>query len=263
MSLLTEALEPNNLRSLFGAGGWVADVAKELREDARFAGVVRRGLLPLPFDPAQPHGEVFPPFRPLSVPALRGKRIGLVASGGSGALASLCGVRRALEEAGLDVVAISACSGANFFASLWAFGFSAQQMADFWLGLRVSDYVDMDWRAFARASLRRFRDFGGMLKGDAIERTFRDRFGDRALGDANIPLWVIAWNIDQNRVAYLGTTTTPDLPLARAVRVAMSIPLFIEPVRIAAPLYGDGGVVSLFPARPLVDLDPPLPLLLR
>ncbi len=263
MSVLSRILEPNNLRLLFGAGGWLTDLAQEMREDARFAAVVRRGLFP-PKDELPPEmpAEAFPPLRAMTVPSLRGKRVGLVASGGSGALASLCGVRRALEEADVEVVAISACSGSVLFASLWAFGATGEEMLRFWMSLRTRDYVDPDWRSLLRAGAHRLRDFGGLLRGEAIERTFRARFGDARLGDAQVPLSLPVWDVDRNRLVHVGTTTTPDLPLATAARLAVSIPLFFEPVRIGGHLYGDGGVVSIFPARPLTRVQPPLDLVL-
>lgn len=262
MSVLSRVLEPNNLRLLFAAGGWLGDVVQEVRDDARFAGVVGRGLIGS--GAGRPHVPevLFPALEPLTVPALRGKRVGLVASGGSGALASLCGVRRALEDAGLQVAAISACSGAALFASLWAFGFSADEMLRFWLSMPTRDYVDADWRSLGRACTRRLRDFGGLLRGEAIERTFRERFGDACLGDAAVPLFIPAWDVDRNRLVHLGTTTTPDLPLATAVRIAVSIPLFVEPVPVGGHLYGDGGVVTIFPTRPLATFKPPLDVVL-
>ncbi len=195
--------------------------------------------------------ELFPPREPLYTPALHGKRVGLVASGGGGALASLCGVRRALDEAGVELVAISACSGAVLFASLWALGMNAEEMARFWLSLQTRDYVDPDWRSLGRAVRRRFRGWTGLVGGEAVERAFRARFGDLAMGDLTIPLTVPVWNVDLNRLEYVGTRETPDLPLALAVRVAASFPIFFQAVRIGGHLYGDGGVVSIFPARPI------------
>jgi NTE family protein len=259
MSLLSRAVEPNNLRLLFAGGGWAADVAHEMREDARFARTVATALSPWR-DRLEPTAtaDALPAPSPLSVPSLRGKRVGVVASGGSGALASLCGVRRAFEDAEVEVSAISACSGAVLFASLWAFGLSAEEMLRFWMSLRTSDYVDPDWRAVLRASRRGFRDIAGLMRGEAIERTFRTRFGDACLGDARVPLFIPAWDIDRNRLVHIGSTTTPDMPLSRAVRVAVSIPIFFEPVCIGGHLYGDGGIVSIFPARPLAKLRPRL-----
>jgi NTE family protein len=257
MSMFSDLIEPNNLRLLFGAGNFLGDLADDLREDLSFARIVGRSMLrPAAAEPAP--AKIFPQFRRRSVPALEGKRIGLVASGGSGALASLCGVRRAFEEAGIEVAAISACSGATLFSSLWACGLSAEEMAGFWLSLRTEEYLDPDWRALAQAGLHRFRDFGGFVRGVAIERAFRRRLGRRTLADTKVPLYAVMWNVDRNRVEYFGTKSTPKLPIATVVRTAISIPMFVEPVRIGRHLYGDGGVVSIFPVRPLVDFEEPL-----
>jgi NTE family protein len=255
VSALTDLVEPNNFRLLSGAVNAVADVAREVRADTTFARRVARAILPghgrndVPPLPA----EIFPPRAALDVPALRGRRVGLVASGGSGALASLCGVRRALDEAGVTVTAISACSGAALFASLWAVGKDADEMARFWLTLRTCDYVDPDWRALLRAVPRRLAGWTGLLAGDAVEHAFRAQFGDLGLGDLAIPLSIPVWNVDLNRLETIGTLETPDLPLAVAVRVAISIPVFVQAVRIGDHLYGDGGIVSVFPTAPIVQ----------
>jgi NTE family protein len=259
VSRFSDLIEPNNLRLLFGLSSFIGDLAEDLREDLSFVRVLGSALSPYPAAAAPlSTARIFPPLRRRSIPALQGKRVGLVASGGSGALASLCGVRRAFEEAGIEVAAISACSGAMLFCSLWACGLSSEEMAKFWLSLTSRDYLDPDWRRLVRAGLHRFSGFGGLLRGTAVERTFRRRFGRVTLAETRIPLYAVMWNVDLNRVEYFGTKSTPKLPLATAARAAISIPLFVEPVRIGRHLYGDGGVVNIFPVRPLVDFEEPL-----
>ncbi len=263
MSRLSDTLDPNNLRLLFGAGWFMEDLVEDLREDLSFASAVGRQVLHLSDAPPKVDLEsVFPKFKERPLRALRGRRIGIVASGGSGATAALCGVKRAFEEAGLEAAAISACSGSMLFCSLWASGLSAQEMAEFWLTLRGSDYMDPGWGQLARAGLRGFKDYGGFMLGAAVERTYRARLGNLRLRSTKVPLHVVAWNVNRNAVEYLGTRTTPALAVARAVRAAISIPLFVEPVKIGRYLYGDGGVVSIFPVRPLVDYEKPLDLVI-
>jgi hypothetical protein len=257
MSRFTDALDPNNLRLLFASGWFMEDLVEDLREDLSFARIVGREVFRTADKPPKVDlASVFPKFRERPLRALRGRRIGIVASGGSGATAALCGVKRAFEEAGLEAAAISACSGSMLFCSLWASGLSAQEMAEFWLTLKGSEYMDPGWRQLARAGFRGFRDFGGLMLGEAVERTYRGRLGDLRLGKTRVPLHVVAWNVGRNQLEYLGTRTTPGLAVARAVRAAISIPLFVEPVRIGRHLYGDGGVVSIF-IRLLVDYEKP------
>jgi NTE family protein len=197
----------------------------------------------------------------MSLPHLAGKRIAVVASGGSGATAALCGVRRAFEEAGIEPVFLSACSGATLFGSLWAAGLSADEMASFWLGLETRDYIDPDYRALGRALFHGFRGYCGVLRGDAIEATYRRRLGSRMLGETSIPFSAVVWNIDRNRIEYLSTRTTPAFELARAARIAISIPVMVEPVKIGSEWYGDGGIVDIFPTAPL-EAEAPLDFVL-
>ncbi len=262
MSALARAMELNNLRLVFSALGLAGELIDELREDLDFAAVVWRSLL-APRSarrrrgpPVAEGGGVAPPLRPAEVASLAGQRIGVVASGGIGATASLVGVRRAFEEAGIEPVVLSACSGSVLFAMLWACGLSSDEMARFWLELPTGDYVDPSWRTLARGALHRFRSTTGLLRGEAIERTFARRFGSRTLGETEIPFAAVVWNIDDNRVEYLSTRRTPELPVARVARIAISIPIMVEPVRIGHAYYGDGGIVDIFPTAPLADEEP-------
>jgi len=255
--MLTSIVEPNNLRTVFNGLSMTRDLLRRLREDGAFVSHIRRALLPLPFErETKLPADVFPPPEPLEVASLRGGKIAIVASGGSGATASLAGVQRAFEEASLVPAAISACSGAVLFASLWACGLDAAAVARFWLSLPRNGYVDPDWRNVLRAGGAAFRRWGGLLSGGALEQSFRALLGDRRLGETRIPFSAVVWNIDLNRVEYIGTRFTPDLPVAVAARVGISIPIFVEPVRIGSHLYGDGGVVDIFPVRPVLDQRP-------
>jgi NTE family protein len=254
---VTDLLEPNNLRPLLGGITIARDVIADLRADLSLARTLIHGLGPMGRRD-RPHvaGPVFPPLRPFAPGALAGKRIAIVASGGSGATAALVGVRRAFEEAGVEPVVISACSGSVLFGSLWAAGLSADEIASFWLDLTTADYVDPRWGALLAAPWRRFRGFGGLLGGESIERTYRARLGGMTLGETPIPFAAVVWDIDHNQVRYLSSRTTPSLPIARATRIAVSIPIMVEPVPIDGTWYGDGGIVDIFPIAPLEGEEP-------
>lgn len=257
MSRLMQALDPNNLRPFFdaisvGQGAW-----RELREDSDFLRVARRALFPLPTD-HEPELELdpFPPFGSMAVPALRGAKVAVVVSGGSGATSSTVGLQRAFEEAGLAPAALSAASGGVLFAALWACGLDAAAVARFWLGLRRTDYLDPDWGALARSAGRALGGWAGLIRGQALERSVRTLIGDRRLGETPVPFSMPAWNIDRNRVEIFGSRTTPDLPVSVAVRTAIAIPVFVEPVKLGGHLYGDGGIVDIFPVRPVLEATP-------
>jgi len=259
MSFITRALDPNNLRTFFDAVSIGQDMLAALTDDTHFFSTARRALLPLPTDGEEALGpNPFRPPKPLALPVLRQRRVAVVVSGGSGATASVVGLQRAFEEAGLEPVALAASSAAVLFAGLWACGLDSAAIARFWLTLHRSDYVDPDWSALLRSTGRALGGWAGLLRGEALERSVRDLIGDRRLGETAIPLSLPAWNVDLNRLEFFGSATTPDLPVALAMRVAISIPIFVEPVRVAKHLYGDGGVVNIFPVRPVLAESPDL-----
>ena len=45
--------------------------------------------------------------------------------------------------------------------------------------------------------------------------------------------------------------------MARAIRMAVSMPLFFEPVELAGELWCDGGIVDILPIVPVLDIEPP------
>lgn len=251
-----DLLEPNNLRPVLSAYNFMCDVAADLSEDLSLVRTLWRSLGRARRRWPAPPRPVFGPVRELDARALADQRIAVVASGGSGATASLVGVRRAFEEAGLEPVMLSACSGSVLFAALWACGVSAEEIARFWLEMPTGDYIDPRWRALGRGMLHRLRGTTGLVRGAAIERTFRKRIGGRTLGETAIPLAVPVWNIDANRVEYLSSHRTPHLPVARVVRIAIAVPIMVEPVPLEDSWYGDGGIVDIFPTAPLADAGP-------
>ena len=218
----------------------------------------RRALLPLPLVDRRrrPSSEVFPPFRRRPARALAGKRVAVVASGGGGAAVAVIGAARAFEEAGLEPELICGCSGGGLFGSLWAAGLSAQEMTDFVLSWEPERYLDPQWLRLPRFVLTALRGFSGVMKGEAVERLFDERFDTLAVGELPIPLSTIVYNADLGLIEYLGTHTTPEVPLARVVRITIALPPFIEAVEVRGHLYVDGGVVELLPVQPVLDHGP-------
>jgi NTE family protein len=249
-----EALDPFNLRhqlarlgSLPGAAGIAADVS--LLRNARST------LLPLPLvDRPKPiDTHVFSPLDRRPIAALRGKRIGVVGSGGSGACVALVGVARAFEEAGIRPAAISCCSGSALFGTMWAAGMTAQEMVDFALSWRPQDYLDRGWTRAPQVAMSALRGFTGIAKGEALERLFDRRLWRMTAGETDVPIHTIVYNLDRGRIEYFGSADTPDLMLGELVRIAVALPLLVEAVRVEGSLYVDGGVVDAFPAEPLLD----------
>jgi NTE family protein len=258
-----ELFDIQRLRQYFNAAVRLRQLATASRRDLGFVGAVRRGLLPLPLDrrPAEP-GQVFPPFEPIATTGLRGRRIGLVATGGSGVLASVLGVARAIEEADLELSVLSLCSGSALFGFPLAAGLSAEEAAAFATRLHPPDYVQLALGKLAQVPWTLGRGFSGFLRGDRVEAVYRELLGDRRLGDLDIPAYAVVWNGEHDRLDYLGPKTHPDVPVATAVRLAVTLPLMIEAADFEGSQWFDGGVVDIFPVVPLLDIEPPCDVVL-
>jgi len=256
--MLSTTLDVFRLRQYFDVITRARQWAEGVREDAGLLSDVRRALVPLPFDRSTAaERRPFPAFAPLDASWLQGRRLAVVATGGSGALALVVGVGRALEEAKLRPALWSLCSGSSLFGFPLAAGIPAAEVADFVLGLRPADYIDVDWRTLATLVPSRAKGFAGLLAGEAIEDSYRRLVGDMTLADLPVPAYAPIWNIEQNRVEYVGPATYPDLHVARAVHMAVALPLFVSPVELGGGYWCDGGIVDIFPVKPVLELEEP------
>ncbi len=253
--MLEPLLDIFRLKQYFGAVTVARDLVAGAAEDVGFVFDVRRALLPLPWEDRGPRPAVRSPFpAPVATaPPAALDRVAIACTGGSGALASVVGVARAFEERGLTPVAISACSGSGFFAFPLGAGIPAEEVASFLLSLRPRDYLDLDVPGLASMPLRAARGFTGLLRGDAVEERFRALLGDLRLRDLVIPVHAPIWEVDGNRVAYVGPATHPDLPVARAVRMSIALSPLFQAVALDGTWWCDGGIVDIFPVRPLLE----------
>jgi len=254
--MLGTVLDVFRLRQYFNALLTSRDMVDSLRDDAVFLNTIRRALLLLPTESTIPDDvHPFPPMRRRSLTAFQGRRVALVATGGSGALAAVTGVWRAFEEAGIRPSVVSVCSGSSLFGFPLAAGIPAAEVAEFTLSMTPDDYVDINWKDLRRALLRGGAGFAGFIRGERIEEAYRRLVGDMTLGELAVPCYAPVWNVEDNRLEYIGPRTHPDLSIARAIRVAISIPLFLDPVRIGEGNWCDGGIVDIFPVKPVLEIE--------
>ncbi len=256
MSRLGDAIDIFRVRQYFGALTYMRDLGREVRDDARFLAQLRRAALKLPVEhPATPPRVAWRGrARPLTASL---GRFGIAATGGSGALVSLVGVVKACEELGVRPAVMSFASGAALFAFPLAAGKTADDVADFVLRQDPSAWVDPDWMSMGTLVPKRGRGFTGIMKGQRLEDSFRELLGDMRLGELAIPAYSPVWNVEHNRLEYIGPRTHPDLTVARAVRMSVSLPLFFDPVTWQGESWNDGAIVDIFPVHPVLDIEPP------
>ncbi len=254
--MLDSALDVFRIRQYFNVITRTREWADGIRHDAGLLDDMRRALVTLPFESRhQPDIHPFPPFHHQRLPDLAGRRVALLATGGSGALASVVGAARAMEEAGVRPSVISLCSGSALFGFPIAAGIPADEVAAFTLGLSPAEYVDVDWNLLVSALFTVGRGFGGVVRGARIEALYRRLLGDMTLAEMPIPAYAPIWSIEENRLDYIGPRTHPDMAVARAIHMAVALPLFIEPVTLGHGYWCDGGIVDIFPVRPVLDFE--------
>ncbi|HUY73798.1 MAG TPA: patatin-like phospholipase family protein [Candidatus Dormibacteraeota bacterium] len=253
---LGELIDIFRVREYFDGLTEIRDLARRMREDAGFVGALRRALVRLPMDrkPALPAVPPWPARNPRA--PVRTIRLGIVASGGSGALACLVGVLKACEEVGVRPRAMSFASGAALFGYPVAAGKSPDEVARFVLEAEPTAWVDANWHGLAGILPSQGRGFAGVIKGSRLEAAYSEFLGDTRLGDLKIPTYAPVWNIEHNRLEYIGPSTYPDLKVSRAIRMAVSLPLFVDPVPWRGGHWCDGGIVDIFPVHPILDLAP-------
>ena len=234
--------------------------AVQLAARARDPGFVlnaRRTLLPLPLvdRPSAPPRPPFAATRARPVPELAGKRVAVVASAGGGRTVAVVGAARAFEEARVVPDCIGAVSGSVLWASMWAAGLNAREMADFSLSWRPQDYLGVQWARLPRFFASAARGFAGLGRGEALERLFDQRLWHMTAGETEFPLRTLVYNLDRRQLEVFGSERTPDLRLGELARIAMARPVAGEAVRVEGDLYADGGTFDPFPHKRLAGRE--------
>lgn len=162
-------------------------------------------------------------------------RIGLVlSSGGARGLAHV-GVIQVLEEAGIPVTALAGCSMGAYVGSLWAAGLSGTQLEE-----RASEIKD-------RPTLKALMDFNippseGLIRGEKLRKHLERDLGDKTFADLEMPLLVIATDLDRLKPHVFETGI-----VSHAVHASSAIPAVCAPVRLDGRRYTDGGVSEPLP----------------
>src|SRR4051812_13925937 len=232
---------------LRGAARTAAELAGRAR-DPGFIVNARKTLMPLPVidRPEKLQRAVFPSKRARPAHALHGKRVAVAGGAGGGRTVALIGVARAFEEARVEPTLVAACSGSVLWASMWAAGLSAREMADFSLSWRPQDYLGIQWVRAPRAALAAARGFSGIAKGRAVERLFDRRLWHMTAGETEFELRTRVYNLSRRRLEIFGSEQTPDLRLGELARIAVARQG--EAVRAEGNLYVDGGTRERQPA---------------
>ncbi len=203
------------------------------------------------------------------------KKCDLVCEGGGVKGIGLAGAYSTLEEQGYVAQNVAGTSAGAITAALVAAGYTAAELREIVFGMDFLAFRDRGWEdniPLVRRSVSILKDLGiyegkffeewiaGLLARKGI-RTFADLATDEFGDDPRYRyrLQVIASDVTTHRLLVLPRDAgqlglDPDtLPVARAVRMSMSIPIFFEPVcqrnrqTNRTHIIVDGGMLSNFP----------------
>jgi NTE family protein len=138
-----------------------------------------------------------------------------------------CGAYEVFERQGVQFQRVAGSSAGAIFAALIACGKSSRDI--------LAIMRETDFRRFLDRSVLTlpFDVFFrlGMCKGDAFKRWMSDAVGGAKLGDTKLPLHVLACDIRNREIVEMSSASHPDMPIADAVRMSMSIPFVFRPVK--------------------------------
>ena len=178
----------------------------------------------------------------------------LVFEGGGVKGVAYAGALEVLEEAGVlgRVAAVAGTSAGAITAALVAVGYTPGELKATMLALDLTSFEDGRLEGPARL-LERY----GWYRGEAFLSWLRDRVADKLgapgitfaelAADRRIDLRVVATDVSSHASQVFSATTSPDVAVADAVRMSMSIPFFFAAVRTGAGVYVDGGATWNYP----------------
>jgi len=159
------------------------------------------------------------------------------------------GALQAIYDAGYAPLEVAGTSGGSICAALVACGMSLSDLRTLAL---TYDWSDM--MSFSPLAALRFR---GFCDGKTLLAWLNEHTGGKTFAQTGIELKAVASNIANEGAFDFSRVTTPDVPVATAVRASTSIPFVFEPVTVGDALLADGGMVNNIPVDRLTVDDVP------
>lgn len=169
----------------------------------------------------------------------RNRRISLVLSGGGARGWAHIGLLKALDEAGIQIDAISGVSAGAIVGTLYAGGKSPDEI--------LSIVKKADMFKIVRKGLFPFMP-GAFSNLGYLEQQLKTYLPDDSFESLGKKVFVTAVNLNSGKAEIFSSGE-----LHKPILASCAIPLVFAPVRIGNFLYSDGGVLNNMPVEPLLD----------
>jgi len=161
---------------------------------------------------------------------------GIVLSGGGSRGLAHVGVLKALSEEGIEPQILSATSAGAIVAALYASGYSADEMLEF--------FVSKNPFKISKLAVTK----PGIFDSDKVRADFLEYLPQNSFEALSKKVLLAATDLIDGRTRIFSSG-----PLIPAILASASTPLVFTPTEIEGHLYSDGGITDNFPVEPLVD----------
>lgn len=180
---------------------------------------------------------------------------------GGGGVRGICyiGAVKAIEEFNIKLNKIAGSSVGAVFAMLYAVGYSADEIKDFFMEFNFNMFRDINIHIFdGDVSLSKGEIFLDWLR-EKIEKNF---YGDSYKKGENNPvrfkdietdLSILTLDINTYTPYIFSKENTPDEEIAKAVRISAGMPGLMKPIQENEKILVDGDLIKTRPAFKIYD----------
>jgi NTE family protein len=187
----------------------------------------------------------------------------LVFQGGGVKGIAYAGALGVIEEAGIRprITRVAGTSAGAITAALVALGYTAAELTSIMLALDLTSFEDGHLEGPVRL-IEKFGWYRGKAFLDWLEDRVDAKLGSpaatfaQALAATGVDLRVVATDVSTRLAQVFSATTAPDMAVAEAVRMSMSIPFFFAAVRSGDRVFVDGGAVWNYPIEMFDGVEP-------
>lgn len=157
-------------------------------------------------------------------------KIGLALGGGGTRGFGHLGAIKAFEENGIVFDAIAGTSVGSLVGALWANGYTAQEMIDIGLNLKVKD-IKSSKIPFVPSKTERF------------ETLVKSKLGDKDIKDLKIPFYAVAVDMKSGEEVVFS-----EGKLSKIIPASCAVPTVFEPIDYEGMTLMDGGLSNTIPS---------------
>ena len=193
----------------------------------------------------------------------------LVFEGGGVKGIAYVGALEVLEREGIlkNIERVAGTSAGAMVAVLVGLGYTADELKEVLWNINFKNFMDSSW-GIVRDTNRLLKDYG-WYKGDFFRQTMADliqrktgngeiTFGELAATKKYREIYLVGANLSSGLSELFSHKTTPQMKVADAARISMSIPLFFASVKGGKNkehLYVDGGLLENYPIKTFDQVD--------